>query len=84
MSMVERGFLSAVLRGVGKFSRQSSRRSAKSHSARAKNLYYLGMSRFQLNDASRSRAALERALAGGLNEPLAADAKRVLAELKKK
>jgi len=48
----------------------------------AKALYYLGMSHLRLRQKPQSREALERSLAAGLQEPLAAEAKRVLAESK--
>ena len=48
----------------------------------AKALYYLGMSHLRLQQKPQSREALERSLAAGLQEPLAAEAKRVLAESK--
>jgi tetratricopeptide (TPR) repeat protein len=46
----------------------------------ARALYYLGMSQVKLEKLAQGRATLERALSSGLQEPLASDAKRVLAE----
>jgi tetratricopeptide (TPR) repeat protein len=50
----------------------------------AKGLYYLGMSHLQLKQEPQAKEALERALATGLQEPLASEAKRLLAESKAK
>ena len=50
----------------------------------AKALYYLGVSQLQLKQESQAKEALERALAAGLQEPLASEAKRLLAESKPK
>ena len=51
--------------------------------ASARCLYYLGMSRLQLKENSLSRDALKQALAAGLDEPLATNAKRSLVALEK-
>jgi tetratricopeptide (TPR) repeat protein len=48
----------------------------------AKGLYYLGMSHLEAKQGPQAREALERALAAGLQEPLASEAKRLLAESK--
>lgn len=56
--------------------------SAKTQPLDAKGLYYLGMSQFQLQKQAQGKVALERSLAIGLPEPLAADAKRVLAGMR--
>jgi len=44
----------------------------------------LGMSHLQLKQKPQAKEALERALAAGLQEPLASEAKRGLAESKAK
>jgi tetratricopeptide (TPR) repeat protein len=49
----------------------------------AKALYYLGMSHAQAKDKPQALDALRRAVTAGLPDPLAADAKRALAELEK-
>jgi tetratricopeptide (TPR) repeat protein len=48
----------------------------------AKGSYYLGASQLQLNQKPLATEALERALATGLQEPFASDARRLLAEAK--
>jgi tetratricopeptide (TPR) repeat protein len=48
----------------------------------ANGLYYLGMSYLEAKQKPQAREALERALATGLQEPLASEAKRLLAESK--
>lgn len=58
--------------------------SAKAHSLDSQGLYYLGMCHFQMQQQAQSRTALERSLAAGLPEPLAAEAKRVLAGMEKR
>jgi tetratricopeptide (TPR) repeat protein len=50
----------------------------------AKGIYYLGASQLQLKQKPQAKEALERALAAGLQEPLASDAKRLLEEFKTK
>ena len=50
----------------------------------APSLFLLGVSHYQLKDAAAGAAALQKALAAGLTEPSAAEARRVLAELQKK
>ena len=44
--------------------------------------YYLGMTHFQLKQPSESKVALQRALDSKVEEKLAAEAKRILAQLK--
>jgi tetratricopeptide (TPR) repeat protein len=46
----------------------------------AKDLYYLGMAQLQTKQDAKGRATLERALAAGLSDPLAQEAKKRLAE----
>jgi uncharacterized protein HemY len=55
--------------------------SAKKRPLDAKDLYYLGLAHSQTIDKSEAVDVLRRALEAGLQEPMAADAKRVLAEL---
>lgn len=50
----------------------------------AESLYFLGMSHYHLKAVVASRAALQKALASGLGEPAASEAKRLLAELQTK
>ena len=50
----------------------------------AKALYYLGVSQWQVKQRPQAKEALERALAGGLREPFASQAKQLLAESKAK
>ena len=45
-------------------------------------LYYKGICALQTNDAPHAREALTQALAGGLPDPLAAEAKRALGQIK--
>ena len=47
----------------------------------SKNLYYLGMSHFRANQKAQSQKALRQALAAGLPDPLASDARSVLTRL---
>jgi Flp pilus assembly protein TadD len=49
----------------------------------ADSFYYLGMSYSQAKQRSQAQESLRKALAAGLHEPLAADAKRVVAESEK-
>jgi len=46
----------------------------------AASLYYLGASYWNTNDKARGREALEKATAAGLQEPLAGEAARMLAQ----
>jgi tetratricopeptide (TPR) repeat protein len=55
--------------------------SARKHALDAKHLYYLGISSFQTKHSSDARQALDQALANGLQDPFASDARRVLAGL---
>ncbi len=48
----------------------------------AKGSYYLGAVQWQLNQKPQATEALQRALAAGLQEPFASEAKRLLAEAK--
>jgi tetratricopeptide (TPR) repeat protein len=57
--------------------------SARKRPLDAEALYYLGMSHLKGNDKQQSRQALHQALAAGLLDPLALEAKSVLAELEK-
>ena len=50
----------------------------------ASSLFYLGLSQYELKNSTASVAALQKALASGLKEPLASEARRVFAELQKK
>ncbi|HEY5814692.1 MAG TPA: hypothetical protein VIT23_18815, partial [Terrimicrobiaceae bacterium] len=47
----------------------------------AQDLYYLGMSQLKGKDKIQSRETLSQALSAGLQNPLATEARRVLAEL---
>jgi tetratricopeptide (TPR) repeat protein len=58
--------------------------SARTNPLDAKALYYLGVSQLQIKQKPQAKEALERALAAGLQEPLASEAKRLLAEPKAK
>jgi uncharacterized protein HemY len=49
-----------------------------------KDLYYLGMAQLQTKQDAKGRETLERALAAGLQDPLAQEAKKRLAEPKPK
>jgi len=55
--------------------------SAEKRPLEAKYLYYLGMSHLKAKDKLQSREALDKALASGLPDPLAADARRAITEL---
>ena len=57
--------------------------SARKRPLDAEALYYLGMSQLNGNDKQQSRQALHQALAAGLPDPLALEARSVLAELEK-
>jgi Flp pilus assembly protein TadD len=46
-------------------------------------LFYLGMSQLQVRQSAEARGTLNQALAGGLQEPLAAEAKQALAGLQR-
>ena len=59
------------------------RRSSEKRPLDAKYLYYLGMSHLKADEKLQSREALRQALAAGLPDPLASEAKSVLAELEK-
>jgi tetratricopeptide (TPR) repeat protein len=47
----------------------------------ADSLFYLGMSQLQASQKTEARGALNQALAGGLQEPLATEARRALSDL---
>ena len=55
--------------------------SARKRPLDANSLFYLGMSQLQARQTAEARGALNQALAGGLQEPLAAEAKQALAGL---
>jgi tetratricopeptide (TPR) repeat protein len=55
--------------------------SARKRPLSADSLFYLGMSQFQGRQKAEARDVLDQALVAGLQEPLAAEAKRALAEL---
>ena len=55
--------------------------SARQRPLDANSLFYLGMSQLQARQTVEARGALNRALAGGLPEPLASEAKNALADL---
>jgi tetratricopeptide (TPR) repeat protein len=54
--------------------------SAAKQSLPAKDLYYLGMAQLQTQQEAKGRETLQNALSAGLQEPLAQDAKKQLAE----
>jgi uncharacterized protein HemY len=55
--------------------------SARKQALDADSLFYLGMSQLQASQKAEARGVLNQALVAGLQEPLAAEAKRALAEL---
>lgn len=57
--------------------------SARKRPLDANSFFYLGMSQLQARQTAEARGALNQALAGGLQEPLAAEAKRALADLQR-
>jgi uncharacterized protein HemY len=57
--------------------------SARKRTLDANSLFYLGMSELQANQKTEARGILNQALVAGLQEPLAAEAKRALADLQK-
>jgi len=57
--------------------------SARKRPLDANSLFYLGMSQLQARQTAEARGALNQALAGGLQEPLAAEAKQALADLQR-
>ena len=59
------------------------RESARQRPLDANSLFYLGMSQLQARETAEGRGALNQALAGGLEEPLATEAKRALADIQK-
>lgn len=58
------------------------RESARKGSLSPKDLYYLGVAQLETGDDKNGRETLEQALAAGLKDPLAQEAKRRLAEKK--
>jgi uncharacterized protein HemY len=57
--------------------------SARKKSLGADSLFYLGMSQLQARQRTEARGALNEALTDGLQEPLATEAKRALADLQR-
>jgi len=57
--------------------------SARQRPLDADSLFYLGMSQLQAKQTGEARGALNQALAGGLQEPLATEAKRALTDIQK-
>jgi Flp pilus assembly protein TadD len=57
--------------------------SARKRPLNADSLFYLGMSQLQAKQTAEARGALNQALAGDLQEPLATEAKRALAHIQK-
>jgi tetratricopeptide (TPR) repeat protein len=57
--------------------------SARQRPLDANSLFYLGMSQLEARQTVEARGALNQALAGGLQEPLATEAKRALADSQK-
>jgi Flp pilus assembly protein TadD len=57
--------------------------SARKRPLDADSLFYLGMSQLQASQKAEARGALNQALAGGLQEPFASEAKRALADLQR-
>jgi tetratricopeptide (TPR) repeat protein len=57
--------------------------SARKRPLEADSLFYLGMSQLQASQKAEARGTLNQALADGLQEPLASEAKRALADLQR-
>ena len=57
--------------------------SARQRPLDADSLFYLGMSQLQARQTAEARGALNQALAGVFEEPLATEAKRALADIQK-
>jgi Flp pilus assembly protein TadD len=57
--------------------------SARKRPLDANSFFYLGMSQLRARQTAEARGALNQALAGGLQEPFAAEAKRALADIQK-
>jgi tetratricopeptide (TPR) repeat protein len=57
--------------------------SARKGTLNANSLFYLGMSQLHTNQKSEGRDALNQALVGGLQEPLASEAKHALVDLQR-
>lgn len=66
------------------YSIQLLQESARKRPLDGKGLYYLGKSFLETKQLQEGRAALDKALAAGLQEPLASDLKAALADLEKK
>ncbi len=64
-----------------KYALQLLNESAQKRPLNATGLYYLGMTHLQLKEMPRSRETLNLALAAGLTDPLATEARRVIAEM---
>ena len=62
---------------------QLSQESARKRPLYGESVYYPGMSHWQFNNKHQSREALRQALAAGLPDPLALEARSVLAGLEK-
>jgi TolA-binding protein len=58
--------------------------SARKTSLNANSLFYLGMSQLQTRQKAEARDVLNQALVGGLQEPLASEARHALADLQPK
>jgi uncharacterized protein HemY len=57
--------------------------SARKRPLNANSLFYLGMSQLQASQKAEARGVLNQALVAGLEEPLATEAKRALADIQK-
>jgi uncharacterized protein HemY len=57
--------------------------SARKRPLNANSLFYLGMSQLQASQKAEARGVLNQALVAGLQEPLATEAKRALADIQK-
>jgi len=57
--------------------------SARKRTLNADSLFYLGMSQLQTRQKAEARGVLDQALVAGLQEPLATEAKRALADLQR-
>src|SRR6266496_3318122 len=55
--------------------------SARKRALNANSLFYLGMSQLQIRQKTEARDVLNQALVGGLQEPLASEARHALADL---
>jgi TolA-binding protein len=57
--------------------------SARKRTLNANSLFYLGMSQLQTRQKAEAQGILNQALVAGLQDPQAAEAKRVLADLQR-